>query len=212
MGNCSRCGASGEMTYGSDGLSYCSSCVFYGTNKQCFRCRMYLPSSELQQYRGMWVCPYCIQSMREEDRKLEGPHEKGPVQELSSPEKCQRCGRDFRGRVYIWNGKRLCKKCLGAEQATWEIVGGGPTSGSQRVSVIPVGRARHRSLLEAIISDFLGLFGVKKKEPEVIVVAPRMPIRNARPMAERSMRKTERSAPQAEGLMKKKPKKGKGGD
>jgi hypothetical protein len=209
MGNCSRCGATGEMMYGSDGLPYCSSCAFYGMNKQCYRCRMYLPASELQQYRGMLVCPYCIQDMRSEDRRAEASHEKPPVQELSYPERCERCGRDLQGRVYIWNGKKLCKSCLEAEQETWGIVGGGPSHGGARVSVMPVRRAKQKSLLEAIISDFLALFGLRKKEPEIIAVAPKMPIGAAKPMAG-TLRKDERNTPQAEGIMLKRPGKGKG--
>jgi len=206
MGTCSRCGTTGEMTYGADGLPYCSSCAFYGMNRQCYRCRMYLPASELQQYRGMLVCPYCIQDMRAEDQRAAAPHEKAPVQEISYPERCERCGRDLEGRAYIWNGKTLCRNCLEDEQGTWGVVGGGPSHGAQRASVMPIRRARQRSLLEAAISDFLALFGVKRREPDIVAVEPEMPIAAAKPLAERSLRKDERNAPQAEGIMRKKPK------
>lgn len=211
MGTCSRCGASGEMTYGADGLSYCSSCSFYGMNRQCYRCRMYLPATELQQYRGQLVCPYCLQDMRAEDRRAEAPQEKGPVQELSYPERCERCGRDLSGGAYIWNGKTLCKSCLDYEKGTWGVVGGGPSHGGQRASVIPIRKARQKSLIEALISDFLALLGVKKKEPEIIIVEPNATVGRAKPMAERAMRKDERNTPQAEDIMSKRPKKAKGG-
>jgi hypothetical protein len=205
MGTCSRCGASGEMTYGADGQQYCSSCSFYGTNKQCYRCRMYLPATELQQYRGQLVCPYCLQDMRSEDRRSEAPQEKGAAQELSYPERCERCGRNLEGRVYIWNSKTLCKSCLEEEKKAWDIVGGGPSHGSQRSSVIPMRKAKQKSLLESIISDFLALLGLKKKEPEIIVVEPNAPVAHIKPMAERIRRKDGTNVPEAEGIMRKKP-------
>jgi hypothetical protein len=208
MGNCFRCGASGEMEYGSDGMPYCTSCIFYGLNKQCFRCRMYLPATELQQYRGSVMCPYCIRDMREEDVRAEAPHEKGPVRELTYPETCERCGRNLGGRVYIWNGKRLCRNCLESEQETWGVVGGGPSHGAQLVSVMPFSRARRKSLLEALISDILALLGLKKKEPQIILVGPHMPIELVKPLAEAPVRKNEKSSPENEGIMGKKQKKG----
>jgi hypothetical protein len=192
------------MTYGADGQQYCSSCAFYGMNKQCYRCRMYLPATELQQYRGQLVCPYCLQDMRAEDRRSEAPPTKGPAQELSYPERCERCGRDLEGRAYLWNGKTLCKSCLDDEKGTWGLVGGGPSHGGQRVSVIPIRAAKRKSLFETIISDFLALLGRKKKEPEIIPLEPVVPVGRIKPMTERITRKDGPDAPEAEGIMRKK--------
>src|SRR5512143_3467213 len=132
-GSCSRCGRVTELEYGPDGLGYCTSCAFYGMNKQCWRCRMYLPSAELQQYRGQLTCPYCIQDLRYADTRAEEYHEeKHKLEVIQYPEQCERCGRDLEGRVYIWNGKKLCKKCMEDEQdSKWGLVGGGPMHAPQ---------------------------------------------------------------------------------
>jgi len=206
-GMCSRCGTNGQMDYGSDGLMYCSSCSFYGMNKQCYRCRMYLPAAELQQYRGQWMCPYCVQDMRSEDRKAEEPEPskgKPHLDVISYTEQCERCGRDLKSRVYIWNGKRLCKSCVNDEQEKWSLVGGGPMAAPYRISLGPEKRRRKMSLIESLISDFLHLLGIKRKEMEIIVIEPKMPIQRARPMAEKPMesgKTAEERRPKAEGLM-----------
>jgi hypothetical protein len=189
-GTCSRCGRTGEMEYGTDGLPYCSACIFYGQNKQCYRCRMYLPATELQQYRGQWACPYCIQDMRDEDRRITEravTHDRPRLDAYQIPEQCERCGRDLEGRVYIWNGRKLCKKCLDDEQNTWGLVSGKPGGPVQRIKVDVVEQGKRRSALELAIGEFLALFGMKKRPvSEIIVYHPRMKgeISAAKPMAE----------------------------
>ncbi len=205
-GTCTRCGMKSEMEYGVDGLPYCSSCIFYGLNRQCWRCRMYLPASELQQYRGQWACPYCIQDMRDADRKAE-EHivEKPKLEVLSYPETCERCGRDLEGRVYIWNGKRLCKNCVADEQEKWGLVGGGPMGAPYKVSLEPENRRKRRGFIETAIGEFLVLLGLKRKKLEVVVVGGKMPISRAKPMAEAPMspaRPKEERKPQSEGIMR----------
>lgn len=216
MSTCSRCGRASELEYGSDGLAYCSACIFYGINKQCSKCRMYIPASELQQYKGMWACPYCIQDMRDEDRKMseykapEYRKRDEPLPALSYSETCERCGKDLGNRVYIWNGRRLCKNCLADEQEKWGVVGGGPMGASQRISYKPMRLAKKKSFIEGIFSDLLALFGVKQREKEIIVVEPKMPIKHAKPMTEGRARekesKSRETSSQIEGLMKKKKK------
>lgn len=205
---CSRCGRVGEADYGADGLPYCSSCVFYGMNRQCFRCRMYVPASELQQYRGVWACPYCVQDMRDEERRGGAP-EKPHVHALPHPETCERCGRELDERVYIWNNRRLCRNCLDEEQATWGVVGGRPGHAGVRISAIPVARAKRQSLIESAIGNFLALLGIRKKEQEIVVVEGKMPIGHAKPLAEKRMAKEERK-PESEGIMTRKPQESKG--
>jgi hypothetical protein len=126
------------------------------------------------------------------------------VQELSQAERCERCGRDLEGRVYVWNGKKLCKSCLDDEKGTWGVVGGGPSSGGQRASLIPMRAARQKSLLETLASDFLALLGRRKKEPEIMAVGPDAPVGRIKPMAERITRKDGPDAPEAEGIMRRK--------
>ncbi len=206
-GVCSRCGRNGEMEYGADGLMYCSSCSFYGLNKQCWKCRMYLPAAELQQYRGQWMCPYCVQDSRDQDRKAQEYVPKKPhVDIISYPEQCERCGRDLEGLVYIWNGKKLCKSCVNDEQEKWGLVGGGPMAAPYRISLGPEKRRKKTSIIESIISEFLHITGIrKKKKMEVVVMEGKMPISRARPMTEERMAggknaKGERK-PKSEGIM-----------
>jgi hypothetical protein len=207
-GSCVRCGRIGEIEYGTDGMAYCSSCAFYGLNKQCWRCRMYLPATELQQYRGQWTCPYCIQDLREADRKASEYHEERPrMESLSIPEQCERCGRDLKGMVYIWNGRKLCKSCVSDEQQKWGTVGGGPMASPQRITVEVPERVKRTSLAESLISEFLHLLGIKRKpkKTDIVVYGNKMPIGNAKPMAEERIAPKAAKAdrrPKAEGLMK----------
>ena len=209
MGMCSRCGRKGHMEYGSDGLAYCSACIFYGLNKQCWKCGMYLPATELQQYRGQWICPICIQDLRDKDRKAtEYVHKKPKLQRISYPETCERCGKDL-DTVYIWNGKRLCKSCLGAEQETWGLVGGGPSGAAQKLPVRPLRVRKETSLAERLIGEFLALFGIKqKKYIDIVEVHGKMPIGRAKPMTEdRIKKKSNLKKGKVEGIIKTKKKK-----
>ncbi|MEW6722461.1 MAG: hypothetical protein AB1324_04315 [Candidatus Micrarchaeota archaeon] len=205
-GICVRCGASGIVEYGPDGLAYCSNCAFYGLNRQCWRCRMYLPAIELQQYQGQWTCPYCIQDLRSEASRAESAREKKPhLDVIAYPETCERCGRDLEGRTYIWNGKRLCRSCLGDEQEKWGIVGGGPMGSPQKIIIGTPERKKRTSLIESLISEFLHVTGIRKKprKMEVVVYPEKMPIRHAKPMTEGAIKRTEK-IPQTEGLIKEK--------
>lgn len=209
---CSRCGRVTDVEYGSDGLAYCSSCIFYGTNKQCWKCRMYLPGSELQQYGGMWVCPYCLQDMRDENRRTEEKEDKKDraAQVLSYPETCERCGRDLNNVVYIWNGKRLCKRCVDEEKDKWDLVGGGPSGAPYRISLEPSRKSKSKSILERAISAVRGVFGLKRsKAPPQQHEHAKMPIDNAKPMVERKTviryKKDDEKSPQAEGIFTKRP-------
>ena len=152
---------------------------------------MYLPATELQQYRGQLACPYCIQDLRDEDRKMTETTEKRPrLEVLRYPETCDRCGRDLEGRVYIWNGKRLCKRCLEDEQDTWGLARGGPMGPAQRIKVDTVRRGERKSFIERSIGEFLALIGLKRKPiSEIIIYHPKMTreIGAAKPMAETAM-------------------------
>jgi ribosomal protein S14 len=152
---------------------------------------MYLPATELQQYRGQLTCPYCIQDLRAEDRAItdaaEHPQGKPRLEAVQEPERCERCGRDLQNRVYIWNGRKLCRKCLDDEQDTWGLVTGKPMGPAQRIRV---GTAeRKERFLERMAGDFLALIGLRRKQvKEVVVYGPRMQgeIIAAKPMAEKT--------------------------
>ncbi|MEK6982161.1 MAG: hypothetical protein AABX38_04485 [Candidatus Micrarchaeota archaeon] len=126
---CYRCGASeGQIEYGTDGLPYCTSCIFYASNSQCNRCRMYLPVTEMQQYRGQLCCQYCIADLRSENRSREQPTEKLSNKDPSShesdlePEYCDICKKKL-STVFILNGLKMCENCAEKEKKKWKGTG-----------------------------------------------------------------------------------------
>jgi len=211
---CSRCGRDGEVEYGADGQPYCSACIFYGMNKQCYRCRMYLPATELQQYQGQWVCPYCVQDMRADDARrgaAAGAPERPRMDALILSEQCERCGRDLESRVYVWNGRKLCKSCLKDEQDKWGLAGGGPMGPPQRIRVESARPAKQKSIVEGLISEALAIAGMKPKpQMREIILYPTLhaEVAGAKPLAEKGLnapiRKTleEAKRPQQEGIFK----------
>ena len=132
--HCSRCGSEEAHDYGSDGLVYCSACSFYGMNKPCWKCLMYLPAVELQTYRGQWTCQYCIMDLRDAERAAEAKHTARAGSEASTPshhesessrygpesefEHCDRCKRKLT-IVYIFNNRKLCENCVDKEKDQW---------------------------------------------------------------------------------------------
>jgi len=168
VGVCSRCGKKGEVEYGVDGLPYCSNCIFYGMYKQCSRCRMYLPATELQQYKGQWLCPNCLLEEREREKEKEEAElkEKRPkTQELSYSTTCDRCGKET-DVLYIFNNKRLCASCLKEEQEKTQFTARRPFSPATKVVV-----RKGKPLLQRIIDAVLIFFGLKKKEKETEIIA-----------------------------------------
>lgn len=116
MANCIRCGSEAH-NYGTDGLSYCDSCSFYGMNVQCQKCGMYLPRLELQMYRGNWYCPYCIADLKEESSREEYPRkEEKAYEQKVKTEQCERCGTILSTAVYVFKGRQLCVSCLNQER------------------------------------------------------------------------------------------------
>ena len=168
-GICSRCGRKGPVEYGADGLPYCSSCLFYGNNRPCWRCRMYLPISELQKYKGQWYCPYCIQELRAQDRKNHTSSQKYRyAKQLTYVEKCDRCGRDL-DTVYVLNGRRLCKSCFEEEKSKWDIVSRKPPHTLYKMKVNK--KDTSKGLISAFFDFILSFFGVKRKQiSEVVIV------------------------------------------
>ena len=74
---------------------------------------MYVPSSELQQYRGQWTCPNCLLNAKEEYEKPPPPaqkHQKYGQQEISVKEKCSYCSRET-SVVYYYKGAVFCETC-----------------------------------------------------------------------------------------------------
>lgn len=203
---CMRCGTMDHCEYGTDGLPYCQSCIFYGLNQQCWNCRMYLPASELQNYRGQWMCPYCVQDKRSEDVRKESSAAKGQkpvVRKHTIEEDCERCGGAIGHTAHILNGRRLCKRCLEAEKDKWVLVGGGPSGTPYAIKLDPQG-AKSRSLLSRIIDGFLLFFGLRKARPaQVLVYEEQSSRRQRRPMSEGMMEQgPPQRPPKSEGLLK----------
>ncbi len=136
---CARCGTDGHVEYAPDGQAYCSSCLFYGMNKPCWKCRMYLPSTELQNYRGQLTCQYCIMDLRDAERKHEererkpeqiaekrlgGRSEEEHLSHIPDDERCDRCRRKM-SIVYIFNNRKLCEICVHVEKEEWVDKGAG---------------------------------------------------------------------------------------
>ncbi|VVB98262.1 Uncharacterised protein [uncultured archaeon] len=132
MPQCSKCGR--EISHG----TYCESCQFYVYNDQCWRCRMYLPRVELQQWRGQTYCPYCIQDIRDEQRReseTEAASARGPGYAADRPgtppdEKpfgqgqknpdyeCDKCKGDL-DIVYVVADHKFCEVCFHQQMKQW---------------------------------------------------------------------------------------------
>lgn len=210
MGSCYRCGMKGHIEYGGDGHAYCSSCIFYGLNKPCFRCRMYVPASELQQYKGQWMCPYCIMDARDADRRLNQPkpfkYKKDyPLQVHSYSERCDRCGRELT-TVYILNNRKLCSSCVRAEQDKWDTVGGEkPPSTPIKFTLERRKKSILSRLFEKMFSEFLGVLGIRRK-PDISPLAAPIDKRYkmfGRPLVSGRKRELNQKSdiPRSEGLM-----------
>jgi len=175
VGRCSRCGRKTDVEYAIDGRAYCSSCIFYANYRQCWKCQMYLPVAELQQYKGQWMCPYCLMDEREDDKKKneykERRYEKEPLYTtaIKYSETCQRCGRET-DLLYSYNDRILCSSCLGEEQKKWGTVGGGPAATPYRIK-----QGEGKGVLAQMFEALLVALGIKKaekkeKEPEIVAV------------------------------------------
>lgn len=102
---------------------------------------MYLPSTELQLYRGQWTCPYCIMDVQDEERRIEArshqaAHE-STDRHLDSDQEAERCDKCRRklSFVYLFNGKKLCENCVDKEKDEWKEQGGGGTPAVMRLRV-----------------------------------------------------------------------------
>jgi hypothetical protein len=217
MIRCSRCGRETHIEYGADGQAYCNSCIFYGLNKPCFKCRMYLPTSELQQYKGQWMCPYCLMDSRDEDRRIEGRGE-DQLKGYQVHEQCERCGRAL-SIVYYYRGLKLCDSCVDEAKREWKDVGGErPPMSMYRITQGKERESKKLSFFESLFANILGRIGIKtrKKMKESEVVALRMKKKTAfvpfaKPMKEESIvpfKKEEKEEIVA--IKKKEKKKGKG--
>lgn len=168
--SCSRCGTQAHCEYGSDGLPYCGSCIFHGLNKPCFRCRMYVPASELQQYKGQWMCPYCLMDSRDEDNAA-FKHTQNYAKATYHSEQCERCGRQPQ-TIYNYRGMRMCKTCVDEGKKEWDDVGADkPTVTPYRVTTGGGKKGLLTKFLEAILGNALARLGVKLQKGKSTIVS-----------------------------------------
>lgn len=128
MPNCSRCGM--ETASG----PYCDNCSFYMLNDQCWRCRMYLPKVELQQWKGQTYCPYCIQDLRHAEKDAQQRRDEGaakapegippdstpPGQGQVNPDYlCDKC-RDEMDIAYVVADHKFCEMCFQQQLRDWK--------------------------------------------------------------------------------------------
>ena len=159
---CARCGRKTHLEYAIDGRAYCSSCIFYANYRPCWKCQMYLPIAELQQYKGQWMCPYCLLDEREKDRKSEYKKEPLYTTRIKYSETCQRCGRET-DLLYLYNGRILCSTCLEEEQKKWGTAGGGPAATPHRVTM-----GEEKGVLAQMFDALLIAIGLKRREKKKV--------------------------------------------
>ena len=142
---------------GRSGFDICPDCQFKEMNQQCWRCRMYIPKAEMQQWKGQWICPNCMMEMREEEERSHGREARERLGQ------CERCGRRT-ATLYRWKGRLLCQVCLDKDE---HYAGKGPSAGGIRMR--PIEKKPGKSLIQRL-AEFI--FGKKEEETE-IVEAPR---------------------------------------
>lgn len=130
---CAKCGRECSGTY-------CETCQFYAYNDQCWRCRMYLPRLELQQWMGQTYCPYCIMDVQqakaaetreaervrggiEKDDKGVPPDEQPPPIGQKNPDyECDKCKHDM-DIAYIVADHKFCDICFNEQLSYWKKEG-----------------------------------------------------------------------------------------
>lgn len=137
---------------------------------------MYVPVTELQNYRGQMYCPYCIQDLRDEEIHHDKfSQEKLHVEPVAVVEKCERCGREVRGKILIWNGKKLCKDCVDEGKKEWQTVSATPKGGGNVVPIQNISEEKQsNSTLLKKIDTLIGTMknekNSKKPEPELVAL------------------------------------------
>ena len=98
--------------------------------ERCWRCGMYFPREELQQWKGQWYCPYCLMEVQEEERWAEQRRKeitdqhKPPTDYHTPPPSpsasaqhddafytCDRCGKRV-DEIYITARGKFCSTCF----------------------------------------------------------------------------------------------------
>jgi hypothetical protein len=150
--------------------------MFKEQNQQCWRCRMYIPKAEMQQWRGQWICPNCRMDAEREDERAGGEKKKkeeegGQADMYERPGRCDQCSRETI-ILYRFNGRNLCWYCLEKED-TYAGAGGAG-------SAIPIQLSRQVRKKKGIlgrIKEYLFGKGAEEEAEIEISVARVVPIR-----------------------------------
>lgn len=112
------------------------------TKSQCWRCRMYFPKYESQQWRGYTYCQRCILDIQNEERNAEdrmqdkarkaGEAIHRPLRgdkfppsgtaQLAEEYACESCGKDLE-MVYILANHKYCDACFTQQVRAWKEQG-----------------------------------------------------------------------------------------
>lgn len=88
---------------GKEGADICTECRFTEENRQCWKCRIFIPKHGLQHWRGFWYCPHCLNKIILLDTKTAA----GQVKL-----ECQRCGvLHPKSGLFEWGDKAVCANC-----------------------------------------------------------------------------------------------------
>ncbi|MEW5996069.1 MAG: hypothetical protein AB1657_00540 [Candidatus Micrarchaeota archaeon] len=154
---------------GREGFDICPECQFREQNMQCWRCRMYIPKAEMQQWRGQWICPNCRMETEHEEAEVgekKKREEEGAEAETHEKKgRCDRCGRETL-ILYKFNNRNLCWYCLEKEE---DYTGAGPSGGAIPVQVTRE-RKKRKGWLRRIREFFLGKAAGEEAGEEVSVV------------------------------------------
>ncbi len=156
---------------GREGFDICPECQFKEQNIQCWRCRMYIPYAEMQQWRGQWICPNCRMDLEREEAEMEAARGKkreegGTGESYEKIGKCDRCGRETM-ILYKFNNRNLCWYCLEEESGT-DYSGAGGAGGVIQVRVASR-RKRKKGLLERIKELIFGKKAKAEEEEETVI-------------------------------------------
>lgn len=140
---------------------------------------MYVPVTELQNYRGQMYCPYCIQDLRDEEiSHNKYTAEKIHVDPVAVVEKCERCGKEVKGKILFWNGKKLCKDCVDEGKKEWQTVSATPKHGGNYVPVQSASEKENAESNSNLLKKIDRLIGVmknektsKKPEPQLVAIS-----------------------------------------
>jgi hypothetical protein len=142
------------------------------------------------------------QNKRDDASRIEYHVPKAILSAISYSEACERCGKDLKSRVFIWNRKRLCKSCVEEGQKTWLLFAGSPNAAPQRVWTQLLKKANEHSLINSLISQFLATIGLKRIKKETRSVLSKMPIKQMKLLT--VQRPDKKQMPKFEGIMNRK--------